>query len=841
MRRAFVLAVFSLGCAGAGEAPEPRRPVPPRPASELPSTARAFESVRFASVPAGTFGPYVADAKTGGVALWASSHEKGRAWFGVAFDTQGNPRGAPQRLAKAPDEVGLAMVEPSLAGFTLLGTHESGPSTYLDTLELDAHARARAQPLRLSEVSGEVVWIDLVTTSKGSLALWGVKSPEGADLFAALVGGEKLQPAPIVKGARAWQAAALGSGAAVGVVAGGKVFVQTLDEHGAPATRVAVTQTPTASAALDMVPVGADLLLAWSDEADGDAKVQLAAVDRSGKLLGPPKPLPTLGDHALVRLVPPHPGSERAYLAWESLLDRPAEGRALVLAPVSRDGSVGEARATLDHAAKDGSMPELAATASGLAALTLAKACSRGKDCKGAPLLPTYVELDAELRVTASEPLTLSSLRGDAPDLAWGLSCNAKPCRVLAAQAVAPTPVWAVKAVAKPSDFVPAARRAEKSTPPRVAALELLAKTDMLSDVALTKLGQSSLAAWVTYFDPAAPWERLTKPAPDGKLDPVRALLQVRAVPDSGAALAVETISLRARSLGGVALAPAQSAPAEALLGWTAIDFKQPQVFLTVLDEKGKKLRQRMLTRAPGEKSDVALAGLADGWLLAWVDERSGDAELYAARVNRQLMNVGPEKRITNAAGAASDVALLVKGQAVLAAWSDARDKERPGVGDIYVASLKSADASISGGERLVAKTPKHSRSPALAPKGDGALLAWIEESPSGSGEAEARIVEIAADGAPAESSSAVELPGPPSALALDCRDDRCRVLVALQRGGASELWVAEWPRGKAVRLMSLSSPAPLTIAPGFFGREALLADGDRSQGRARRVLIDWK
>lgn len=846
MRKTILTALAVCACAGQGESVGPKRPARPPIAAAKAATAGAFESLRFATVPAGTFGPYVATTASGGLAVWAQAVEQKRAWFGVAFDENGTPRGDPQRLVNAPNEVGLAIVEPEPSGFALLSTHKQGLRTQIDSLELDPRGRAKASPLALADVGGDVVWIDLVTTSRGTLALWGVKSSGGADLFAALIGQEHVQREPFARNARAWQATSLGTGAAIGVVnATGGIEVALLDDHGASTSRVAVAAGPSAAVDLDMVNVERNLLLAWSDREN----LWLAAVSGDAKLTAPPARLPgAVGAETLVRLVPPHERGGKAYLAWESLLDRPPSGRKISLAAISGDAKLGSSRVVLDHGVGDGSVPELAARASGLSALTLAKACKSERECEGAQLVPTYLELDSDLRVTASLPLRISALRGEVPDLAWGLSCAMQPCRVLGAQASSPTPVWAIRVEAKPSDFLPAARSGAHAALPRVAALELVSKADPLADVAHAKLGGTSLAAWVTYFDPNAPWERLTKPAPDGKLDPVRALLQVRAIPASGAALPAETVSIRARSPGGVALAASSGSPAEALLVWTAIDFKVPQVFATVVDEKGKKLRQRMLTRAPGEKADVATAGLGDGWLVAWVDERSGDPEVYAARVGRVLQAAAPEKRITRAPGAAAEIAMIARGNDGLIAWSDARDKDQPGVGDIHVALLKGADGSLVGTETVIAKTARHSRSPALAPLGAGALLAFIEESVSasgGPGDAEVQIVELGADGRPVGAPSVLPTTGAtPTALALDCREDGCRLLIAASRGGATELRVAEWARGKSTpltRLLGLPSPPPVGIAPALAGRELIVADRVGNEGRVRRMLIDWK
>ena len=62
------------------------------------------------------------------------------------------------------------------------------------------------------------------------------------------------------------------------------------------------------------------------------------------------------------------------------------------------------------------------------------------------------------------------------------------------------------------------------------------------------------------------------------------------------------------------------------------------------------------MTSSKGDASDVALARAGDGWLVAWVDARDGNGEVYAARLRQELLQrVGREERITNATGDASD------------------------------------------------------------------------------------------------------------------------------------------------------------------------------------------
>jgi hypothetical protein len=853
--------LLAVACGGKGT-PEPEHPKAPGPnAANDAARVRALDSVRVTDVPAGTFGPYVADGPGGSLVAWAAATGGGaRGWFALALDADGKPLGHAQSLGTAAAEVGLALVEPASSGeadsgFVLLSTRREGERTVVEARRLDPKAKLLAGPLTIAEIAGDVIWLDIVPTSRATLALYGVRKGDGADLFAVPVPGKDDAAAGAVElasAARAWQAASFGAGAAIGLVlttpsdvSGGRVEVALLGDDGKVQAHVPVSASPSAESDLDMVAAGSGLLLAWSDHRDVESHVYLSALDSGGKVAHPPAPaVSKLGEQALVRLVQPHNPATPAYLAWENLLERPAHGRDILVAPLGADGTVAKARAVIHHEATD-SVPELSASQNGIAALTLAAACRKEKDCVGAPLLPTFVELGRSLELLVSEPVKITALAGEAPDLAWGLGCSSATCHVLCAQATDPAPVYRVALTTLSHDWQPAARQPEPSTPPRAAALEVVASLDPLADVAITRLDNASLGAWITYFDPATPSQRLKKPAPDGRFDPPRALLQVRPL---GAAASPATISARARSLGGVTIAAASLAPAEALLGWTALDNKLPQVFATVVDASGKKLRQRMLTRAPGEKTDVVATGVGDGWITAWVDERAGDPEVYALRLNRQLMGIGPEKRITSAKGSAADVALTAHDKTVFLAWSDARDAERAGWADIFVATLAPADASPVSPGAVVAKTPLHSHSPALAPFGPGALLAWIDSSPAdagGNGEAEVLLVELDDKGHPRAAPIAVRPPqGTPTAVTVGCEAERCHLVMAVTVGETGMLQTFDYASAgltRPKRLAALTGPASSTIVPALDGRELLYADRAGAIGRVRRMLIDWR
>lgn len=860
MRIALSCLILAIGCAAPAEHVDPKAPGRPSARAKNDTGAvHALPSTRLGDVPGGTFGPYFADTANGGLALWAALVDGKRAWTGRAFDARGEASGEALSFGPAPDEIGLAVLEARgsspKSGYVLLYTRRAGDRTLLESRTFADVSKPAGEVQVVGEASSDVLWIDLVSVPGGTLALWAVRNAAGAEILSRSL-GDAAEAHSVSTVARAWQAAPFGNGAAMGLVTstgeasgGGRVELSVLDASGKPVKSVVVSNVPSAEAALDMVPAQRGLLFAWSDRLKVDAKVMLAAVDaglnvvsRSG--VGPAR----LGEQALVRLVPPHAAGGPAYLAFESLAERPASGRLIDICKIASDGKPSDDCLELVHSS-DESVPELVATRTGLAALALAPACREGDGCQEAPLLPTYVEADRELSLKSSGPVQLSALGARAPDLAWGLSCPEASCRLLAAQSSVPAPVYLVKLAASPGKWRPAARRPARPSPPRGAALEVVASVEPVADVALARVGARTLGAWVTHFDPTTPWKRLTKPAADGRLDPPRATLQIRdlgqgAEPPSAA----ETISIRARSSGGVALAPAATAHEEVLLGWTALDFGQPQVFATLLDSRGKKLRQRMITRARGEKSDVAAVGAGDGWVLTWVDERHGDPELYAARINRLMQSAGPEKRITSKPGVAADVSLVAAQGKVWVAWSDARDAERPGWGDIYVAQLSSVDGSLVGSEQIVAKTPLHSRSPAVAPLGNGLAVAFIEEAPlaaGGSGEAELKLVRLDDAGRPSGASTSVRpTSGVPVAVTLDCANERCRVVALVKSGEQTSLEAFAWSASGASqpsRLFASTASMGSAVVPVLLGRELLFADRRANDGHVRRLWIDWE
>ncbi len=206
-------------------------------------------------------------------------------------------------------------------------------------------------------------------------------------------------------------------------------------------------------------------------------------------------------------------------------------------------------------------------------------------------------------------------------------------------------------------------------------------------------------------------------------------------------------ISLNALSIGGVALAPAPAVgnhPPDTLLAWVGKERGEPQVFVTKLGPDGKKLAQKGVTviarkkqtknGLPSEPSDVAAAfDGQDGWIVAWVDTRDGDAEIYVAKVDRSMTKVIPDKRITEVVGDASDVQILVHGKETWLAWSDSRAATRrrtAATSTLARHSRRRASRSSAPETRIFASKENSRYRPEIMRTPNGVLLSWIEAVP---------------------------------------------------------------------------------------------------------------
>lgn len=788
--------------------------------------------------------------------VWGAPDSQGTsAWFSLALDAAQRPIGGPLRLAPAPAAVELVAFGPSggkAPGFMVLATQARGESRVIETMAVGPQGTLMGGPTVVHETDARVLWVDSVPTDSGTLLLWAEQQGPTASLFALPLGPagqQEGEPKSVQRGAKAWQVAGAASRIALGTVAAeapGGVRLTSLDETGAVlGAPVVVSRGGTPANDLDLVTIGRSHLLAWTDLSQGDGQVQVAAVGPKGELTVPPKAAtPGLEPEALIRLVAPFDERSTAFLVWERPHERPGATRRLLLAGIDEKGEVSSRAAELSISGGE-QLPELVASPRGLAALTLAPACPAAQqDCSGDEAFPTFVELDHDFEPVAAEPLRLDLLNGEVTSSAWGLHCGELGCLALGAVPDTPAPVFLVKLAARSSLWKSPVVRREPARPPFAVASRILRSVDALSDLAVVG-ADPTLLGWVTYFDPAIPYVRPTRPAPDGRFAPVRALLQVAPLSRDRSLGQIQTVSYRAHSLAGVALAPQEHAT---LLVWGALDNQVPQVFLTLLDRNGRRISQRMLTSGRGATSEVAAVSAAgDGWMVGWVDERDGNPAGYVARIGRDLQQIGAETRVTEGAGAATGITLLGAGEAISVAWADARDPKHVGWADIYTTRVRTADATLLGKPRLVAATRPHSRSPLLSRWGDGAVLAWLEERASDEESGGVYVAELDSSGRVSGPPSHVPVTGgAPTALAIECQAATgCRVALAVDAATHVELQAFNWKPGRVgriSRLMALAGPAEQSVTLSFCSQDLFYADrGPDGQARLRTLDIVWE
>ncbi|HEY3497762.1 MAG TPA: hypothetical protein VGK73_23855 [Polyangiaceae bacterium] len=850
--------VALAGCGGSSSSPKTPKLRGPRPApSGSGLLIPALRATEIAKVPEGTFGPYVGESRDGALLVWASEdagQQSPRGWHTLAVNIDGKPRGAARRVADAPNEVGLAVVRPNADGSQLavVSTRRTALGEWVELTLINSDAELVMAPRQLAELTTRALWVEVLSLGSKRLVLWALPKDAAAEIHGITLGanGQPIGAATVLaSGVRAWQAVPFAGGGALGTVRGeGVVNVLFIDKNAQVSPKpTAVSDKGRATLDFDLAPVQDGLVVAWSDQRDGESRVYRALIGADGNVRAPAAPLTApLGEQALVRLVS-RAGTGKAWALWESPAEREGDRRAFDVASIDRDGRTGDARGRIFLESEDAAVPEFAALSEGVAALTLASACQRDSDCSDSDVLPTFVRLGPTLEVQASEPLRLEVLKGNPAELGWGLSCGETHCFALAALGQTPAPVYVTELEKRSELWRPAARRLGQEAPPRVRENRVLATSEPLAAVALAPHAQGSLVGFITDFDPTTPWVKLKKPASDGRYEPLRARLSLLGVRPDGTALApAQDLSIRAHSLGGIALAP--GAPnGDLFAAWTGVDFGQPQVFLTLVGPDGARHSQRMLTRKSGDASDVAAAPVPKGWLVAWIDERDRDPELYVSRVDERLGRIGNEHRLTNAPGAATQVALAALGDQAVIAWADARDPDQPGEADIFLQRVQIRDASPIGGEQRVLATRGHSFAPVLRSHASGLLLAWLERGIAGTpGSGGLVFQDIDAKGAAAGEPLRVPIAdGEPTALAVDCKASDCRVVLAVRSGDEAALYAgvlrADANSLSFKRLLTLGSRGSVGVPLAIAGDELVYADADaEGRWRVRRALLDW-
>jgi hypothetical protein len=379
---------------------------------------------------------------------------------------------------------------------------------------------------------------------------------------------------------------------------------------------------------------------------------------------------------------------------------------------------------------------------------------------------------------------------------------------------------------------------------PKVVAVDTLQAGDLFADVAVTPTDEGSIAATIT-----SSAEEATQGARG-------ATVSIRALDPAGAARGpVQTLTKRALSVGGVSIAAAPKTDGAAV-AWLAREGGKAQVHVSRIDRAGRRTKDVQLTTSSGDATEAAIAWAGGGWIVAWIDTRDGNGEVYATKVDVDLNRMAREERITNAPGDASDVTLLGHGAAggdVWLAWADPRESPRDGFADIFTARLSAISAKAVVPESRVLATAAHSRSPALGWSDAGRVdIAWIEEAPMSSGSdnsgAYGALIgslddhgHLASDVVKTHGAS----DGFPTSVAIERSGGVLRVVLARAARDDLSIDVLELSKDHETQpslLYMLDGPPSLDVALSLVGGAVFFNDEgvEVGDGRARRLTVGW-
>lgn len=833
-----------------------------------PPAIEPVRSHQVATLNVRALGPFVARGPDGGLLAWIARAEKdtadGQDLVVVPVAADGAPLRPARAVARVPREATSLVVESTLAihgGWLIAWSALLDRGESLTVLGLTAEGSPRGAPVDVERTEDHIKWAKIVPTSRGGLCVWAEETPAGdANVLSAAIdvdGQVRGLPARIARGVAGWQAVRADDGAGLALVAigavgdrpaAGTLTWQRLDTEGRPeGSATQLTAKGTVSSDVEVVPMGNGWLMAWTDRTGEDPQVMLAAVDGRGNVRGPTPALDTEGGSSVVALAS---GRRGVVLAWEHPHARPRAELDLHLATVAEGSLSAQSLSSLEI--EPGRRPELVATDSGFALLAPARAClaDHAASCAGT-VVPTFVRLGAQLNVVQTEPLFLGE-NGDPAALGWGLRCRELDrCFAFAAPSVTPTPIYAVDLVPRPSRYAAPLPPVQPVDAPHVTGVETIASGQEYDDLAAVRLGTATLVATMTNVLDVPSGEPSGEPSGGKKGRGAKISLDL--VDDRGRLLApARTLTSHALSVGGIALAADGASNPQAAVAWIARQGSAPAVHVALLDQSGGSVRETVLPGAGSDASSVAIAWAGSGWVVAWVDDRDGNGDVYTAKLQKDLTRAAPDHRIRTAPGDASDVALAVGDGIVWVAWSDPRESPREGLSDIFATTLGLDDAGRSAGDVRVLATALHSRSPSLvATRDGGALVAWIEDAPAALDAPGAAMV--------ARLDRAAHVVGAPRALALPEHTRPTEVVLERDADAVRAVVIDASRDGQSVAafqladdgssntelpdLLDLDAPASFEVALALAGGSMVFSDVGAAPGdhRVRRASVAWK
>lgn len=860
----WVLVPALLGASACGPKPEAGAPVeaaprarPTRPA--LPPNERDAAATLIARLAPGTFGPRRSVHPQGHLVVWATPRGEQAGWYSLVMPTDRSPREA-TRFAEVGE--GLRSIHSAPLGrerSLVTAVRRVGHRELIEGYELDARGHLVQGPQVLVETQADILWVETRPTPSGALVFWAEATQNAAEISVATWEGGKASSSPqvLVRNASAWQLAQLGDSWFIASLEGPETgrlirvrrYSGQLELQGQPLT---LAQGVQGGFDLDMVATSDQVVVIWGEQQKWETRLRSAVLSPTAEVRQPARYL-TLprGEQSLVQLAG-HPELPEAWVVWEEPAHRTETGRVLYLAQTRRDREPLSPDAQFFMQEEDPLLPLVKWTPEGLTVVTTATRCPAGRDCSQAPVGRLFATLPPDDSAVQVGAIELPLQTRQPARMVWDLSCPQGACSVLAARGESHAATFAVRLQAQPELLSPLSRQRELPFP-RVKTQEILEPVPDLVALPGWKHGGRTWLSWLSYFDDNLPYETPDRPAPDGRKAPVRALLATREVvadPEQGAQVKQEqVISYRARSWGGLSFAPSPQGKGGGLLAWAALDQNQPQLFLTSLDNQGKKQRQKMLTRTPGEITEIAALPLKQGYVVAWVDGRDADAEIYAARVNENLEIVGKEQKLTEGAIEPTGLSLVRLQNRILLTWADTRGSSRPGYSDLHWLSLDADSLESAHPLRRLLATEAHSHSPQTVPLNEiygTALLGWLEAEQDGAGRGTSQLLLAEVDGAGRLIAPPTEIPLPDQvrSFTMACEGERCQVIATLDRGERGELWGLIWQTREEPRvapLVVLEGPSSQVVAPRLLGDELYYVDQSRSgQNYLRRLSLEF-
>jgi hypothetical protein len=822
------------------------------------------------SVSRRTIGPFFSRRGSGptasGMIAWLSPAEgAGRRVIVAPVGPNGAPSGGETLAGHASVDTTMLVVRPTggtVPGFLLVWAVLTERGKALWSVAVNADGAPRSKPIELARTNDDIVWIDVLPTEQGELCVWAEGTPAGdANIVAASLdtdGKVRNLPARIARSVLGWHALSIPGGIGLSTVdapdakaktsnaRGGTLSFHRLDAEGretAPA--VVVVPEATVNGDVDVVRDGRRFVFAWTDRSATEPKIAMAALDDKNVVEAPRTFADPRGGASLLGLTS---GPAGVAALFESPIRRKNETRRVHVVEVGQGLSLGRRLLSTEIASRNN--PEIAATATGFAVLGTTLDCddSGGTSCVDANPIATFFRTDEKAGLVQRDPFTFQT---DPASLGWGLSCDGDTCFSLAASSdsdQAPSRI-------RTASIRPRANRTPQRTAPdpgtqpigpSITDVVAIASGESVLDIAQTSLGASNLVALLT----TRAGERGRRNHDRAEATAATVTISTRVIDENGNPSDATVLSTRALHVGGVAAASAEKPEDGGAIAWVARDAGDPEVHVTRIDKRGRRTKDVRLTMTKGDAANVTITWAAGGWLVAWVDSRNGNGEVYATKLSLDLKPISREERITNAPGDASDLVALASDDAVWLAWADPRESPNEGIADVFVTAVRMRDAKRIFNERRILPTAAHSRSPRLALGPNGVQIAWIEEAPpnaetpsaSGYGAFWAALDKT---GAVVERPAPIALPGEGAATAIALESTpSLRAVVARSTPNAIYLDAVDLsaPRPHASSLLALDGPPSLDVAL-VLDEDVLLFNDDGqapADRRARRARITW-